>query len=192
MNEQEILHLRLNALNRLRLQPDVPSDDWTQGGCRRWEEEARRAAANAAAEISFLEDERAMASAQALDAPQDRAGFLEWFTELRRSGPGQHHPLFDFLEHEATYDQMQWFVRQEVAGEAGFDDLVALTQLRMPVQAKLEMARNYWDEMGRGKQRAMHGPLLGDLASSRSPSPTSQPGSPSIGATPSTAWVPSV
>jgi Iron-containing redox enzyme len=59
---------------------------------------------------------------------------------------------------------MRWFLRQEVAGEAGFDDLLALTQLRMPVRAKLELARNYWDEMGRGRRGAMHGPLLADLA----------------------------
>ena len=55
---------------------------------------------------------------------------------------------------------MRWFLTQEVAGEAGFDDLVALTQVRMPVQPKLEMARNYWDEMGRGKHVGMHGPML--------------------------------
>ena len=47
-------------------------------------------------------------------------------------------------------DQMRWFLTQEVAGEAGFDDLAALTQVKMPQQAKLEIARNYWDEMGRG------------------------------------------
>ena len=35
----------------------------------------------------------------------------------------------------------------------------------MPVQAKLEMARNFWDEMGRGRARGMHGPMLERLAS---------------------------
>ena len=53
-----------------------------------------------------------------------------------------------------------------MAGEAGFDDLVALTQVKMPVQAKLELARNYWDEMGRGRPAAMHGPLLSDSRAS--------------------------
>ena len=28
------------------------------------------------------------------------------------------------------------------------------------MRAKLEMARNYWDEMGRGHERGMHGPML--------------------------------
>jgi hypothetical protein len=56
------------------------------------------------------------------------------------------------------------FLTQEVAGEAGFEDLLAITQVKMPVTAKLEMARNYWDEMGRGRETAMHGPLLERLA----------------------------
>ena len=59
---------------------------------------------------------------------------------------------------------MKWFIEQEVAGEAGFDDLLALTQIKMPEQAKLEMARNYWDEMGRGASKGMHGPMLERLA----------------------------
>ena len=59
---------------------------------------------------------------------------------------------------------MKWFIEQEVAGEAGFDDLLAITQVKMPEQAKLEMARNYWDEMGRGASKGMHGPMLARLA----------------------------
>ena len=60
---------------------------------------------------------------------------------------------------------MKWFLLQEVAGEAGFDDLLAVTQVKMPVQAKLEMARNYWDEMGRGRQKGKQGPMHDRLAS---------------------------
>ena len=41
---------------------------------------------------------------------------------------------------------------------------MALTQVKLPTQEKLELARNYWDEMGRGQQRAMHGPMLQRLA----------------------------
>src|SRR6185437_9625908 len=52
----------------------------------------------------------------------------------------------------------------EVAGEAGFDDLAALTQVRLPKRAKLGLARNYWDEMGRGNAKGMHGPMLETLS----------------------------
>ena len=68
------------------------------------------------------------------------------------------------LAEEADLEQMRWFLLQEVAGEAGFEDLVAMAQVRMPDRPKLELARNYWDEMGRGSAGGMHGPMLKKLA----------------------------
>jgi hypothetical protein len=35
-----------------------------------------------------------------------------------------------------------------------------MTQVKLPARAKLELARNYWDEMGRGAMAGMHGPML--------------------------------
>ena len=58
---------------------------------------------------------------------------------------------------------MRWFFEQEAAGEAGFDDLVAMTQVKLPTLPKLELARNYWDEMGHGTEKGMHGPMLDAL-----------------------------
>jgi pyrroloquinoline quinone (PQQ) biosynthesis protein C len=55
---------------------------------------------------------------------------------------------------------MRWYLHHEAAGEAGFDDLTALTQIKLPQRIKLELARNYWDEMGRGNAKGMHGPML--------------------------------
>jgi hypothetical protein len=98
------------------------------------------------------------------DVPSDASGFIAWFERLKQNGPGQGDPLFPWLAEHASREQMRWFLEQEVAGEAGFDDLVAMTQVKMPKQAKLEMARNYWDEMGRGDARGMHGPMLEKLA----------------------------
>lgn len=116
------------------------------------------------AEAEFLARECAAVASRAATAPNEPAAFLAWFEDLRETGPGQNDPLFPWLAMEATIDQVRWFLTQEVAGEAGFDDLVALTQLKLPVRAKLELARNYWDEMGRGKPSAMHGPMLDRLA----------------------------
>src|SRR5690606_39762484 len=44
------------------------------------------------------------------------------------------------------------------------DLLVAIAQVKMPTRPKLELARNYWDEMGRGSEAGMHGPMLDRLA----------------------------
>ena len=103
-------------------------------------------------------------AATAAEAPDDPTRFLAWFEDLERIGPGQRHALFPWLRDHAAMEQMRWFLKQEVAGEAGFEDLTALTQVRMPQRPKLELARNYWDEMGRGQAKGMHGPMLDHLA----------------------------
>ena len=117
------------------------------------------------AEGEYVESVRRAIAPLVTDVPQDVDGFIAWFEDLREIGPGQGDALFPWLAAEATREEMLWFLTQEVAGEAGFDDLLAMTQVKMPVTAKLEMARNYWDEMGRGRESAMHGPLLERLAS---------------------------
>jgi len=115
-------------------------------------------------EHRFVESERKEVASIVATVPRDPARFVRWFEALEDSGPGQQDPLFPWLAENATYEQMCWFLSQEMAGEAGFDDLVALTQVKLPQRAKLEMARNYWDEMGQGSAAGMHGPMLGRLA----------------------------
>lgn len=138
--------------NRTRLEPGFPKDNWrdTLAGDAQMQ----------LLEGEFLEDLRGSVQEAAAKAPLDPDAFVGWFEDLIVTGPGQNDPLFPWLAEEATYDELRWFFEQEAAGEAGFDDLVALTQVRLPDQAKLELARNYWDEMGRGNAKGMHGPML--------------------------------
>ena len=123
-------------------------------------------------ENDFVERERAHIRHRALFAPRDPEAFVSWFEQLKESGPGQGDSLFPWLSTHASREEMRWFLEQEVAGEAGFDDLVALTQVKLPAIAKLEMARNYWDEMGRGHLGGMHGPMLSRLAKALNLHPT--------------------
>lgn len=111
-----------------------------------------------------METLRSEVADEAALAPTEAGDFLAWFEGLRETGPGQGDPLFPWLASHASKEELRWFFEQEAAGEAGFDDLVAMTQVKMPVQAKLELARNYWDEMGRGNRKGMHGPMLDVLA----------------------------
>jgi hypothetical protein len=150
------LQLRLNRLNGLRLNPTLPSP--------RWENQLAEIARLAVVEGHFLERSRQAVAARAAQAPTDPAKFIAWFEQLKDDGPGQNDPLFPWLAEQCSMDEMKWFLTQEVAGEAGFEDLTALTQLKLPTRPKLELARNYWDEMGRGNPKAMHGPLLAALA----------------------------
>ncbi|MET0373370.1 MAG: iron-containing redox enzyme family protein [Rhizorhabdus sp.] len=141
--------------NHERLSPAFPSDDW-QG-------QIQADTAMLRLEGGFIEELRGEIAAEAAAAPRDPDGFVAWFEALKDSGPGQGDPLFPWLADHASRDQIRWFLEQEAAGEAGFDDLVALTQVKLPAQAKLELARNYWDEMGRGNPKGMHGPMLSGL-----------------------------
>jgi hypothetical protein len=146
------LHRQLARFNAERLKPSGPL--------------ARPTAAMTdhqpliALQIDFVERERARVMADAAVVPDDAARFVDWFAGLREHGPGQHDALFPWLAEEASLADMRWFLTQEAAGEAGFDDLVALSQVKLPVRPKLELARNYWDEMGRGQESGMHGVML--------------------------------
>jgi hypothetical protein len=111
-------------------------------------------------------------AARAASVPTDPDKFVAWFQELNNCGPGQNDPLFPWIAEAATREQLLWFFTQEAAGEAGFDDIVAITQVKMPAIAKMEMANNYWDEMGRGQMAGMHGPMLDALAETLGVSPS--------------------
>jgi hypothetical protein len=150
------LQRSLSVLNELRLTPALPMQASA--------DEFARERDIVALELRFVEQERRGVRARSGEAPTDPESFVRWFDELERTGPGQHDALFDWLEREASLEQMKWFLRQEIAGEVGFDDLVALTQIKMPPGVKLELARNYWDEMGQGHEGGMHGPMLSRLA----------------------------
>jgi hypothetical protein len=114
-------------------------------------------------EGKFIARLRSEASEAAAAAPSDPDGFVRWFEALKDHGPGQGDRLFPWLAETASLDDMRWYLQQEAAGEAGFDDLTALTQIKLPTRIKLELARNYWDEMGRGNEKGMHGPMLARL-----------------------------
>ena len=146
------LHRRLANWNHRRLSPVTPTADWREDLVK--EHEMRLL------EGGFIEQFRAEIADQLAEVPGDAEGFMAWFEGLKADGPGQNDPLFDWLAEVATLDELRWFLRQEAAGEAGFDDLVALTQVKLPTAPKLELARNYWDEMGRGSEGGMHGPML--------------------------------
>jgi hypothetical protein len=153
----EVVTRRLASFNAVRLNAGLPSSDWREA----LDDEHYMLHLEGAQ----VEAERRIVAERAAAAPRDAEGFVRWFEELKNVGPGQGDPLFPWLEHVASRDAMIWFLEQEVAGEAGFEDLVALTQIKLPNQPKLELARNYWDEMGQGHEGGMHGPMLGRLAS---------------------------
>lgn len=150
--DEESLHRELALHNRRRLVPTHARVDFR--------DQLSTEHAFRTIEGELLGSARTRLKMELGRVPRDADAFVLWFEQLERTGPGQGDPLFPWLRDRASLASMRWFLRQEMAGEAGFDDLVALTQVRIPDRAKMELARNYWDEMGQGHQGGMHSPLL--------------------------------
>ncbi|MBC7789111.1 MAG: iron-containing redox enzyme family protein [Anaerolineae bacterium] len=98
------------------------------------------------------------------DLPRDPGLFVDWYRRTAFNHPLYEHELYSFLASEATREQIHWFFTMESAGEAAFDDLVAMSQVGTRGDVKMEMASNYWDEMGNGKEHAVHTYLFHRLA----------------------------
>ena len=154
-SDPDAFHQHLAHFNVARIAVGVPSARWLANLETEFEYRV--------AEGHYLEALRELVAPLLPAQDGNTDDFINWFESLAIDGPGQQHALFEGLAHTATLPQMRWFLTQEAAGEAGFDDLLAYTQVKLPAQAKLECARNYWDEMGHGKQSAMHGQMLDNM-----------------------------
>lgn len=95
--------------------------------------------------------------------PADPAEFAAWYKTTAFNHPLYEHDLYSFVASEASRKQLEWFFQMECAGEAAFDDLVALAQIGTRGEVKMEMASNYWDEMGKGRVHAVHTHLFHKL-----------------------------
>jgi hypothetical protein len=158
------LHMQLSRFNLQRLTPNFIHANWAV--------KTLHDVHILIKEGNFVEHERQQVQQYLVHMPHDPEAFMQWFSNLKIEAPGQGDALFPWLATHATMEQMRWFLQQEAAGEAGFDDLVAMTQVKLPANAKLEMARNYWDEMGRGHLNSMHGLMLASTVKDLNLTPT--------------------
>jgi len=114
-------------------------------------------------EKELLRRARRDSSLSSDNLPSDPKEFARWYQLAAFNHPLYEHDLYTFLASAATRSQLEWFLRMECAGEAAFDDLVALAQVGTRGEVKMEMASNYWDEMGRGRHQAVHTHLFHQL-----------------------------
>jgi pyrroloquinoline quinone (PQQ) biosynthesis protein C len=99
-----------------------------------------------------------------LEVPTTPAGFGQWATEVcEQHASGVTHPLFDFLAEKATFEQLRTFLGQETPFDIHFGDLVALLLPGIHGGKKIELAHNFWDEMGQGSLRGTHRQLRLDM-----------------------------
>ena len=65
-------------------------------------------------------------------------------------------PVYEWAAEDASWRDLLDFLALEGGPDGGFDDLVAACQIGIDGEPKLELARNYWDEMGRGDLAEVH------------------------------------
>ena len=70
---------------------------------------------------------------------------------------------YRWLARTADWHQVVDFLALEGGPDGGFDDLVAVCQVGLSGSAKLELGKNYWDEMGQGDAAGVHTTLYEDL-----------------------------
>ena len=63
---------------------------------------------------------------------------------------------YRWLARTATYEQLVRFLALEGGPDGGFDDLIAACQVGLSGSAKLELGKNFWDEMGQGDPAGVH------------------------------------
>jgi hypothetical protein len=86
--------------------------------------------------------------------------------------------VYEWLAHDADRAEIVEFLSIEGGPDGGFDDLVAACQIGLDGTAKLELAQNYWDEMGNGTLARVHTELHRKLSRALGlacPPPSQQP-----------------
>ena len=63
---------------------------------------------------------------------------------------------YKWLAREASWEEVVHFLALEGGPDGGFDDLIAVCQVGLSGSAKLELSKNFWDEMGTGNPGGVH------------------------------------
>lgn len=100
----------------------------------------------------WLEREKAQLSPPILS----QNNFIGDLKKICLEHPGAQHPLFDFLEQEATSAQLAAFFESDAQLNTRFFDLLAFCLVGSHGTAKAELAQNLWDEAGRGDPQSAH------------------------------------
>jgi hypothetical protein len=136
------------------------------GGDERWQHHPAVATLRQALEAALVDHLETMAPALDGDGGEGEdstaAGAV---AGMRRLAHADAVPeIYRWLATTATEGELIDFLSLEGGPDGGFDDLVALAQVGLGGRPKLELARNYWDEMGRGHLDDVHTALHERLA----------------------------
>jgi len=120
------------------------------GAAARWQHHPAVAALKQACESEWL------AELAQLSVPGGLAG-ADPVDAMRAVAARDRLPrVYKWLARDASWPEVVHFLALEGGPDAGFDDLVASCQIGLSGPAKMELATNYWDEMGDGSPDDVH------------------------------------
>jgi hypothetical protein len=98
--------------------------------------------------------------------PADSDELVAALKRLWSEHPASCHPLFDFLEKEASKEQIIAFFTSDSALNIRFFDLLLFSMVGSRIEVRKELAQNFWDESGRGEPARSHVTLFRRLLDS--------------------------
>ena len=95
--------------------------------------------------------------------PTTEEEFKEWFQAKCEQYKHSPHPLFEYIEHDASLVEYRSFIETEAGVHVSFDDVIALAQVGVRGNPKLEFLDNFQDELGSSDPDKFHLTMFGRL-----------------------------
>ncbi|WP_435613384.1 iron-containing redox enzyme family protein [Streptomyces sp. bgisy159] len=119
-------------------------------------------------ENAMLENEfRQVPEAWLKGYPTGGKEYVRWLKALIQEHPASSHPMYSrHLAKSATTEDIRFLLAQETSLDPRFDDILAVMQVGTKGAEKMEIAANYWDEMGNGDFVEVHTTLFSQCLAS--------------------------
>lgn len=112
-------------------------------------------------EQSIMSEEIELADEDVVGYPTQGTEYVLWLKNLiARHVASNHQYYHSYLPNHGSPEDIKYLLAQETSLDPRFDDILALIQLGAKGDEKMELATNYWDEMGNGKAADMHSVLF--------------------------------
>lgn len=159
LGDRSALYAQQYLLDRIyQLHTKIPQGETAEGSVAVYE--IGRLLETATAEAQDLLIDPALLD----EAPTDPREYLSWLKQMARGHRVYKHPYYhEFIRNTATESDLRNYVMQESVVDGRFDDLLALMQVGTAGEAKMEIASNFWDEMGNGKPAEVHTTLFNKI-----------------------------
>ncbi|MFF7725823.1 iron-containing redox enzyme family protein [Streptomyces sp. NPDC008001] len=93
--------------------------------------------------------------------PRSGPEYVRWLKDLVNAHPAGWHPLYhEHIAQRGTREDLRLLLAQETNLDPRFDDILASMQMGRTGGEKMEIAANYWDEMGNGDTGLVHTSLF--------------------------------